>query len=125
MDMDHDRRRNDRVHAGLDRRPQAVGVQLPIHEVGRRRGARISVDDRFAQRIQTHGREDILRKRVSEPGSRRLDPHDAVLLDRRVAAGALRPQRIGAERSRQLSQCTKFTVIDIGRGHHTACGVNS
>ena len=51
-------------------------------------------------------------ERVGEPCSRRLDPQDAVAFDRRVAAGALRPQRIGAERRRQLAQRKKFTVID-------------
>ena len=36
-----------------------------------------------------------------------------------IAAGALRPQRIGAERSRELSQRVKFTVTDVGGGQLT------
>ena len=69
-------------------------------------------------------RHDVLRERVGEPSSRRLDPHDAVSFDRRVAAGALRPQGIGAERGGQLPQRVKLTVIDMRGSHQTGCGVS-
>jgi hypothetical protein len=51
MDMDDDWCREDRVHCGLDRRPQAAGVQLRVHEVDRRRGAGIFIGNGFAQRV--------------------------------------------------------------------------
>jgi hypothetical protein len=125
MDMHDDRRRDDRVHAGLDRRSQAAGIQLPIHEVDCRGGAGISIGDRFAQRVQTNRRHNVLGERVGEPRSRRLDPHDAVLFDRRIATRALRSQGIDAERGGELPQRVKLTVIAMRGGHQTGYRVSS
>ena len=45
--------------------------------------------------IERH--EDVARRGVLQPGAGRLDPHDAVLLQRGVAACGLHQQRIGAD----------------------------
>jgi hypothetical protein len=48
MDMDDDRPGHDRVHAGLNRRPQAAWIGARIYEINRRRGAGIPIGNRFS-----------------------------------------------------------------------------
>ena len=45
--------------------------------------------------IERH--EDVPRRGILQPGAGRLDPHDAIVLQRRVAARGLHQQRIGAD----------------------------
>ncbi len=59
-----------------------------VDELDSGRGPRIAVRDRPTQRLDEDRRHDVLRRGVGEPGSRGLDPHDSVALDRRVAARA-------------------------------------
>jgi hypothetical protein len=117
MRVKDDALRKDRVQARFDRRAQRAWAEEKLGRpvrVGRARAQRLA----HRRKIDRH--EDVARQRLGEQGARRLDPHRAAFLHRRVPAGRLDQRRVGADPRRGPAQVIEVFWRFEGHGL-TAC----
>ena len=110
VNMHHHRMRQASVDARLDGGSQMPGISRLIDETGDIVGARIVARERVAHGGQIYGNHYVLVEGVGKPAAGGFDPHDAVALERRVAAGGLGAKRIAPERRRERQQRFEFRI---------------
>ena len=94
MHMHDDLLRHQRVHRRFDRRPEPGRILFCDDEPLRLFAGRIVAFECGEQRVEIDRHHDVALVRLGEPQAGGLDPQCAALLDRSIAAGALRQQRV-------------------------------
>jgi len=90
MHMQNDAVRQRGMHGGLER-----CTRVPVGGVN-------ALPQAFRHFLQIQRNEDVIAQSVGHPAAGRLDPNDAVQLERAVASASLREQRIGSDALREL-----------------------
>ena len=108
MDVDDNALRHQRMDGGFDRRAKAGCVEIAANKAGAGFASRIVLGEGSQNGLVIDGHEDVTRGGVLQPGARRLDPHDAIVLERGVAAGRLDQKRIGTGARREATELLQF-----------------
>jgi hypothetical protein len=108
VDMDHHALRHEGVDGRLDRGAQTRAVQVRADEGDTGFTRRIILGEGIEDGLMIERHEDVARECILQPGAGRLDPHDAVLLQGRVAACGLHQQGIRTHPGRERAELIEF-----------------
>ncbi len=116
MHMHDDPLRHQRMHGGLDRWPQTRCIKISHHKIRARLAGRVIPCQCGQQRVVLNRNKNVEGPGIPKPGAGGLDPHHALLLQRRVASRRLHQQGIGADAGRKLFQGREFSHCGNSQG---------
>ena len=92
----------------FDRRAEPRAVEIGADEGGAGFTRRVVLGECCEDGGMVERHEDVARRRILQPGARGLDPHDARILQRGVAAGGLYQRGVAADFCREGAEAVEF-----------------